>query len=150
MIEVPTIAEGLDDLFAARMAIAVTGMSWTELVLIARNVHIALVAVPGRGLSDSRSFIARRPSGVAAFPSPSMFAAIFISIEPIAGCSGGTSGNKRRISGWSARASKDTSPARSASRMIPSHSAMMPISGSDVFITAYSAISKLLSATSLS
>src|SRR5205823_7987029 len=101
MIEVPTIAEGFVDLLAARIAMAVTGMSWTELVLMARNVHIALVAVPGRGLSDSRSFMARSPSGVAAFPRPSMFAAMFISIEPIAGCSGGTSGNSRRMMGRS-------------------------------------------------
>ncbi len=67
------------------MAIAVVGMSWTELVLIARKVHIAFVAVPGCGLSLSRSRIARNPSGVAALPSPSMFAAMFMSIEPIAG-----------------------------------------------------------------
>jgi len=53
---------------AARTAIAVAGMSWIELVLIARYVHIALVAVPGRGLSVSRSFMARSPSGVAALP----------------------------------------------------------------------------------
>src|SRR6266536_1996989 len=36
-------------------------------------------------LSDSRSFMARSPSGVAAFTSPSMFAAMFKTIEPIAG-----------------------------------------------------------------
>src|SRR6185503_4954876 len=47
IIEVPTIAVGLTERLAARMAIAVTGMSCTELVLIARKVHIALVAVPG-------------------------------------------------------------------------------------------------------
>src|SRR2546428_7208886 len=99
MIEVPTIAVGLVERFAARIAMAVTGMSCNELVLIARKVHMALVAVPGRGLSESRSFIARRPSGVAALPRPSMLAAMFSSIEPIAGCSGGTSGNSQRIKG---------------------------------------------------
>ncbi len=51
--------------------------------------------------------------------------------------------------GRSKRASKATRPARSASRMIPSHKAMIPTSGSAVRITANSAISKLLSATSL-
>src|SRR5438094_414101 len=40
MIEVPTIAVGLVERFAARIAIAVTGMSCTELVLIARKVHM--------------------------------------------------------------------------------------------------------------
>ena len=64
MIEVPTIALGLADLAAARIAMAVTGISWMEPVLIARNMHIALVAVPGRGFNDSRSFIALKPSGV--------------------------------------------------------------------------------------
>src|SRR5207249_8624142 len=86
-IEVPTMAVGLIDWFAARMAMAVTGMSCTELVLIARNMHMAFVGVPGRGLSESRSRIARRPSGVAALPRPSMLAAMFSTMEPIAGCS---------------------------------------------------------------
>src|SRR5204863_9688918 len=96
---VPTIAVGLVDPDAAKIAIAVAGISCTELVLIARKVHIAFEATPGRGFSDSRSRIARNPSGVAALPSPSMFAAMFINIEPIAGWSGGTSGNNRVING---------------------------------------------------
>ena len=93
--------------------------------------------------------MARRPSGVAALPRPRMLAAIFISIEPMAGWSAGTSGNSQTMSGRRARASKATRPARSANRMMPSHSAMIPTSGSAVFITANSAISKLLSATAL-
>ena len=47
--------------------------------------HIAFEATPGRGFNDSKSRIARSPSGVAALPSPSMLAAMFISIDPIAG-----------------------------------------------------------------
>ena len=82
---VPTIAVGLVDPEAARIAIAVAGTNCTELVLIARKVHIAFDATPGRGLRVSRSRIARRPSGVAALPRPSMFAAMFISIDPMAG-----------------------------------------------------------------
>src|SRR6266550_2298141 len=82
---VPTIAVGRVDPEAARIAIAVVGINCTELVLIARNVHIALVAIPGCGLSVSKSRIARNPSGVAALPSPSILAAMFINIEPIAG-----------------------------------------------------------------
>src|SRR6202011_2369963 len=96
---VPTITVGRADPAAARIAIAVAGISCTELVLIARNVHIAFEATPGRGFSDSKSRMARRPSGVAAFPSPSIFAAMFMSIEPIAGWSGGTSGNNPCIHG---------------------------------------------------
>ena len=44
-------------------------------MLIAKNVHMAFVAVPGLGFSFSRSCMARRPSGVAALLRPSMFAA---------------------------------------------------------------------------
>src|ERR1041385_5122301 len=58
---VPMMADGLADLAAARMATAVIGMSCTELVLMARNVHMALVAVPGVRLRDSRSRMARSP-----------------------------------------------------------------------------------------
>ena len=36
MIDVPTMAVGLTALLAARMAMAVAGMSWIELVLMAR------------------------------------------------------------------------------------------------------------------
>ena len=52
-----------------------------------------------------------------------MFAAMFITIAPIAGCSGGTSGNRNRITGRKARASTCTRPERSASRMIPMNTA---------------------------
>ena len=125
---VPTIAVGRVEPADARSAIAVAGINCTDAVLIARKVHIALEATPGRGLSCSKSRIARKPSGVAALPSPSMLAAMFMSIEPIAGCSGGTSGKRRRMIGCKARAIRWTSPARSANRITPSHSAMIPIS----------------------
>ena len=134
--EVPTMAVGFCALLAARMATAVAGISWTLLVLIARNVHMAFVAVPGCGLSRSRSFMARKPSGVAALPRPSMLAAMFIIIAPMAGWSGGTSGNSRRITGRSPRASTCTRPERSASRMIPNHTASVPTNGRAMFITA--------------
>ncbi len=54
---------------------------------------------PGRGLSFSRSCMARSPSGVAALPRPSILAAMFISIEPMAGWVGGTSGKSLTIIG---------------------------------------------------
>ncbi len=62
-----------------------TGISVIELVLIASSMHIALVAMPGRGFRLSSSFIARRPSGVAALFRPRIFAAMFMMIAPIAG-----------------------------------------------------------------
>ena len=71
-----------------------------------------------------------------------MFAAMFITMDPIAGCSDGTSGKRRRITGRKARAMSWTSPARSASRMIPSQIAIIPINGSAIFITANSEVSK--------
>ena len=137
-----TIAVGFVDFATASRPIAVVGMSWIDAVLIARKVHIALEATPGRGLSFSSRLIARRPSGVAALPRPSMFAAMFMSIAPIAGCSAGTSGKRRTISGRSARARICTKPDRSASRMIPSQIAITPMSGSAIFITAIFAVSK--------
>ena len=70
---------------AARSAITAVGSSVTLDVLIARNSTIALVAVPGRGLSLSSSCIARMPNGVAALPSPSALADRLRIIAPIAG-----------------------------------------------------------------
>jgi len=47
--------------------------------------------------------MARRPSGVAALPSPRILAAMLSSIEPIAGWSWGTSGKSHFSTGLSAR-----------------------------------------------
>ena len=145
---VPTIAVGLVDPDATRIAIAVAGINCTELVLIARNVHIAFVATPGREFSDSRSRIARKPSGVAALPKPSMLADMFITMQPIAGCSGGTSGKRRRMMGRKPCAIFCTSPARSAKRITPSHNAMIPISANAI-VTAVFAPSSAPPVTSL-
>ena len=145
---VPTIAVGLVDPEAARIAIAVVGINCTELVLIARKVHIAFVATPGCGLSVSRSCIARKPRGVAALPRPSMFAAMFINIDPIAGCSAGTSGKSLVMTGRRARPMRCTNPARSASRITPSHNAMIPINASAI-VTAVFAPSSAPAVTSL-
>ncbi len=128
---------------------AVTGSNCTELVLMARNMHMALVATPGVRFRVSRSFMARSPSGVAAFANPSMLAAIFISIEPIAGCATGTSGNSRRMTGRNNQASAPTNPDFSASRIIPSHNAMIPTKPI-AMVTPSSAISIAPVATSFS
>ena len=82
---VPTMAVGFCACWVARIAMAVVGMSWMLAVLMARKVHMALVAVPGTRLSLSKSRMARSPRGVAALARPSMLAAMFMSIEPIAG-----------------------------------------------------------------
>ena len=113
-----------------------------EDVLIARKVHIAFVAVPGRGFRVSRCCMARRPSGVAAFERPSMLAAMFITMEPMAGWLAGTSGKRRRSRGLRNRARISTRPAFSARRIMPSHSAQMPRSGRASFMTAVLQASK--------
>src|ERR1035437_2164811 len=68
-----------------RMAMTVAGTSVSAVVLIVRNMHMALVAVPATGLSLLSSSIAFSPSGVAAFDRPRKFAAMFMTIAPIAG-----------------------------------------------------------------
>ena len=48
---VPTIQVGFFEPLAAKTAMAVTGINWTEPVLMARKVHIALLAVSGCGFN---------------------------------------------------------------------------------------------------
>src|SRR5919109_4175011 len=98
------IAAGEADSAAERTAIVpVGGMIVMQVLLITRKRIIGSLAMPGRGLSRFSSIIALIPNGVAALPSPSMLAARFITIAPIAGWSGGTSGNTRRRTGASMR-----------------------------------------------
>jgi hypothetical protein len=87
------------------------GSTATAAGLIARNRHIALVAVFFSSLSVWSSAIAFSPNGVAAFVRPTTFAARFITIAPIAGCSAGTSGNRRINTGGRSRAMKSSPPA---------------------------------------
>src|ERR1043165_2232060 len=108
------ISVGVFDPSERRMAITVAGIKVMALVLIVRNMHMAFVAVPAFGFNLFNSSIAFNPNGVAALESPRKFAAIFDSIAPIAGCSGGTSGNNLTISGLANFASKVINPAASA------------------------------------
>ena len=55
---------------ATKKAIPVAGINCTLEVLIAKKVHIALVATPGKGFNVSNSVIAFNPIGVAALLSP--------------------------------------------------------------------------------
>ncbi len=71
--------------------------------------------------------MARMPNGVAALPNPRALAAMLRIIAPIAGCSGGTSGNSRTMSGLIRRASIFNSPPFSATFIKPKNSAMTPI-----------------------
>ena len=133
---VPIIAVGFFDPAAARIATVVAGMSWIELVLMARKVHIAFEAVPGRAFSFSKSCMARSPRGVAALLRPSILAARFMTMEPIAGWLAGTSGKSHFRRGRRARARRFTRPDFSAIFRSPSQRAITPASGKAIFITA--------------
>src|SRR5256714_1823877 len=111
---------------AARSAMTVVGTNWRLAVLMATNSACALVAVPGLGFSFSSSSIALIPKGVAAFPSPSMLAAMLRSIAEMAGWPSGTSRKSGRKIGRAARDSFSTRPARSAILRSPSQSAITP------------------------
>ena len=71
--------------------------------------------------------MALMPKGVAALPRPSMFAEMLRIMALMAGCSAGTSGNRRTMTGRTRRASCRIMPPASRMRTNPSHSDMMPI-----------------------
>ena len=88
---------------------------------------MALVAVSLSGLIPWSSSMAFNPSGVAAFPNPRILADIFNTIEPMAGWSSGTSGNRRRVIGRSPFAIRRMSPDSSAIFIMPNQSAIIPM-----------------------
>ena len=111
----------------ARSAPIVAGMSWMDAVLITTNITIPSSAVPGFPEREAISFIAASPSGVAAFPNPSRFAARFIEI---ASCTGGSCayfGNSLRSSGANRRASTSVRPPASAIFISPVHRQSIPV-----------------------
>jgi len=79
------MAAGLAAPAAARMVITPRGNRVTLEVLIARNKHMALVAVPFSGASFSSSCMALIPMGVAALPKPRALAAMFMIMALMAG-----------------------------------------------------------------
>ena len=97
-------------------------------VLIARNITIALVAVPDCPLCLSSSCIALIPNGVAAFARPNMFADRFNTMAPIAGLLCGRVGNNSRIGLFRPRATFSIRPASWAMRIRPRKNAIVPTS----------------------
>src|SRR5207253_7040664 len=89
---VEMIAVGFFDPDAASTAMMVAGMNWIPAVFKVMKVTMAFDAVSFCGLISCSSSIALMPSGVAAFERPSMFAAMFMIIAPMAGWSAGISG----------------------------------------------------------
>ena len=82
------ITVGVSEPAAASTPIIVAGMSWTQEVVTAVNITMALVAVSLSGLSVWSSSMALMLSGVAALLRPSMLAARATTIAPAAGWSG--------------------------------------------------------------
>ena len=74
----------------------------------------------------SSSFIADKPAGVAAHPSPSILAIILVAMASPAGCPSGRLGNKNLIIGFIFFAICSISPARCPISKIPVHRAMTP------------------------
>ena len=117
--------------YAARSVTTEDGISWNAAVFITTNSTMPRVGVSPPEIRCISS-IAARPSGVAAFPMPSMFAAMFIEIfSPTAVCAA-YSGNRRRISGERMRETFSVSPACDAMFISPSHRHIAPISSSAV------------------
>ena len=77
-------------------------------------------------LKNTGDVYKRQPTGVAALSNPSIFAAIFIMIEPYAGLSGGNSGNNFRKKGLINHDITFTAPPRSPIFMIPIHKVNTP------------------------
>jgi len=118
------MAEGSAEPFSARSPMIPVGSRAMPLVLMARKSTMALLAVPLSALSSSSSFMAFRPKGVAALPRPRALAAMFMTMAPMAGWSGGTSGKSRTRTGRMRRAMKRRPPASSSTFIRPRKSAM--------------------------
>ena len=120
-------AHGLAEPSSVRYIKILIGIMVTAEALITINIISAFDAVSLRGLSSCICSMALRPIGVAALSSPSMLAAIFITIEPIAGWCSGISGMIFLNNGVNPRASKSVRPDFSAIFKRPSHKQSMPV-----------------------
>ena len=116
----------------ARYTMILTGISVSPDVFSTRNMIIGLLAVSFFGFSFCRPSIALSPSGVAALSRPSIFAAIFINMEPVTGCPLGMSGKSLQNNGLSQRARTLTTPPFSPIFITPSHNDKTPVNPSDI------------------
>ena len=151
----------------ARYTRILTGMMVSPDVLSTRNMIIELEAVslsfatfsadhpfniPSPSFFDLFNScmlsIALSPSGVAALSSPSILAAMFIKMCPVAGCPLGMSGKRRVKSGLSALESKLTTPPCSPIFMMPIHKERTPVSPMEISkaVLAFSKVEPTMSA----
>ena len=93
---------------------------------------IGFVAVSFFVFSCCSCSIAFSPSGVAALSSPSMFAAIFMNMEPVTGCPFGMSGKSLQKTGDSSLAKAFTMPPFSPIFIMPSHRDSTPVSPREI------------------
>ena len=87
----PTIAVGATLPYSVRKAIILTGISCREEIFRIRKSHISLLATPigtarcfflrGSSSRSASSSMAFSPAGVAAQPSPRIFASRFVAID---------------------------------------------------------------------
>ena len=104
-----------------------TGMMVSPEVLSTRNIIIGLLAVSFFGLSSCMDSMAFSPSGVAALSRPSILAAMFMNMCPVAGCPLGMSGKRRVKRGLSTRESPLTAPPFSPIFITPIHRESTPV-----------------------
>ena len=131
----------------ARYTIILTGMIVSPDVLSTKNIIIGLEAVAfisaSFPLSEIRCLffstlsscmlsIAFSPSGVAALSNPSMLAAIFMKMCPVAGCPLGMSGKRRVKTGLSRRERALTIPPFSPIFITPIQRESTPVSPMDI------------------
>src|SRR5574344_1494366 len=103
-----------------------TGISCNEEILIIKKVHMSILAVSSLLFNSFSSFIADKPIGVAAHPSPIIFAIILDAIYSFALCSFGISGNKILMIGLKALVKPSIIPALRATCINPVHKDITP------------------------
>ena len=103
-----------------------TGISCSEEIFRIRKTHISRLADLLPLLSLASSCIAFSAGGVAAHPSPTIFAMMFVHIYSYAGCSGESLGNKNLMTGDIFDDHFFIRPVRSAIFIIPHHIVTIP------------------------
>ena len=121
------ISKGAADPACIRSSPTVVGSRSRAAVLSTTNMAMWLVATPGVEESLFSSCMALMPRGVAALPSPSRLAEMFIEMAPMAGPAGSRPGKASRVRGERARLMMWVSPAFSATFISPHHRHMVPV-----------------------
>lgn len=134
----PTITVGFTLPYWLRYAMMLIGISCREEMFMIKNVHISSLAIPFSlatplylphllpSSSSSRASIACSPAGVAAQPSPSIFAIMFVVMYSFALCSLGIFGKKKCITGEIAFDKFWMIPAFVAISISPTHNDITP------------------------